>query len=190
MAETLTHWKKLTNPDYLGAYALEPGKDLVVTIKKVGREMVIGPDGKKEECIVAHFTENGVKPMILNVTNCKTISKLAKTSYIEKWSGLKIQIFVDKVRAFGDIVEALRIRPYAPKQAKQVEERQEEDLFECCDCGREIESFNGQPAEFIAQYTEKKYGKRLCGYCAINYAEAKAHSDEQDALAGVTEKSE
>lgn len=26
--ENLTHWKKLTNPDYLGAYALQPGEDL------------------------------------------------------------------------------------------------------------------------------------------------------------------
>ena len=24
-----THWKRLTNPDYLGAYALEDGKDMI-----------------------------------------------------------------------------------------------------------------------------------------------------------------
>ena len=24
-----THWKKLNNPDFLGAYALEPGEDLI-----------------------------------------------------------------------------------------------------------------------------------------------------------------
>ena len=30
-----THWKKLTNPDYLGAYALEDGEDMIVTIKNV-----------------------------------------------------------------------------------------------------------------------------------------------------------
>ena len=35
MTENLTHWKKLTNPDYLGAYALQPGEDLIATIKEV-----------------------------------------------------------------------------------------------------------------------------------------------------------
>ena len=58
MSETLTHWKKLMNPDYLGAYALEPGQDLIATIKSVGNEEVTGTDGKKEICSVIHFVEN------------------------------------------------------------------------------------------------------------------------------------
>ena len=33
-----THWKKLNNPDYLGAYALEPGQELVATIKVVEKK--------------------------------------------------------------------------------------------------------------------------------------------------------
>jgi hypothetical protein len=78
MSETLTHWKKLTNPDYLGAYALEPGQDLIVTIKSVANEVVTGSDGKKETCSVMRFAEN-VKPMILNATNSKMITKLLKT---------------------------------------------------------------------------------------------------------------
>lgn len=69
-----THWKKLINPDYIGAYALDPGKDLTVQISQVRREMVTGADGKKEECTVAYLKDQ--KPMILNVTNCKTIEKL------------------------------------------------------------------------------------------------------------------
>ena len=42
-----THWKKLHNPDFLGAYSLDPGKDLIATIKTVRNEQVIGSDGKK-----------------------------------------------------------------------------------------------------------------------------------------------
>ena len=106
----MTHWKKLTNPDYIGAYAIEDGKDLVLTIAYVRQESVIGSDGKKEECIVCHFSEKDAKPMILNVTNCKTISKLYGTPLIEQWAGKKVQIGIEKVKAFGDIVEALRIR--------------------------------------------------------------------------------
>lgn len=171
MAETLTHWKKLTNPDYLGAYALEPGKDLVVTIKSVGREMVTGSDGKKEELIVARFVEPGVKPMILNATNCKTISKLAKTSYIEKWSGLKIQIFIDKVRAFGDVVEALRIRPYAPKQTAPAEKK-------CAKCGKVIGPYANMNAEQIAAYTKQAFGVEMCGDCGAATKAAQAEKSE------------
>ena len=44
-----THWKKLQNPDYLGAYSLEPGKDMVLTVASVRQEKVTGADGKKED---------------------------------------------------------------------------------------------------------------------------------------------
>ena len=42
-----THWKKLHNPDYLGAYSLDPGKDKILTIKDVRNEIITGADGKK-----------------------------------------------------------------------------------------------------------------------------------------------
>lgn len=114
--ETRTHWKKLTNPDYLGAYSLEPKEERVLTIKSVYRDKVIGPGGKKEDCTVCTFMENS-KPMILNRLNCKTISRIYGTAYIEEWEGKKIQIFAEMVKAFGEDVEALRIRPFVPNVA-------------------------------------------------------------------------
>lgn len=110
--EAKTHWKKLTNPDYIGAYALDPGEDRNVQIVKVQREQVTGPDGKKEECTVAHL--NGQKPFILNSTNQKTITKVTGSPYIEDWAGKWITLYVAKVRAFGDTVDALRVRDKAP----------------------------------------------------------------------------
>lgn len=113
----LTHWKKLTHPLYLGAYELMDGsisgKELTVTISKVVREIVQGADGKKEECTVCHL--QGVKPMILNATNQKTMTKLFGSPYIEKWAGKKMVLYVAKVKAFGDTVDALRVRATAPK---------------------------------------------------------------------------
>lgn len=117
MTQNLTHWKKLVNPDYLGSYALEPGKDMTLTIKSCGLEMITGSSGKKEEKMVMHFMEN-VKPMIVNRTNSKTISKLYKTPYIEQWSGKKIILYARQITAFGEEVDALRIRDYAPKEAE------------------------------------------------------------------------
>ena len=113
---TKTHWKKLTNPNYIGSYALDPGEDRIVTIEKVVREMVKGADGKSEECTVAHL--KGEKPLILNKTNCKIITKVYGTPYIEEWSGKKIKLYVAQVKAFGDTVDALRIRQEVPVQKK------------------------------------------------------------------------
>ena len=44
-----THWKKLTNPDYLGAYAFEPGEEKIGTIAAVREEGVVGMDGRTLE---------------------------------------------------------------------------------------------------------------------------------------------
>lgn len=114
--ESKTHWKRLINPDYIGAYALNPDEDLTVTIDYVQREQVMGIDGKKEECTVAHL--KGQKPLILNVTNSKSINKLYGP-YIEDWAGKKITLYASTTRAFGEIVECLRIRPTVAKPAKQ-----------------------------------------------------------------------
>ena len=165
----LTHWKKLTNPDYLGAYALEPGQDLIVTIKTVANEVVTGTDGKKETCSVMHFTEN-VKPLVLNATNSKTITRLLKTPYIEEWAGRKIQLYVERgIKAFGDIVDAIRVRPFLPVPV--------EELI-CADCGKKIEGFGSKSASVVAQHTLKNYGKMLCSECAKQAAEAKQKTDE------------
>ena len=108
-----THWKKLTNPNYLGAYDFQQGEKRIVTIKEVKQEKVQGSDGKSDDCIVAYFTEG--KPMILNVTNCKAIAKAHGTNYIEEWNGLNVTLYVTMVSAFGQTVEALRIEPVKPK---------------------------------------------------------------------------
>lgn len=150
-----THWKKLINPDYLGAYSLEPGQDIVLTIKEVRKEIITGAEGKKEECIVCHWQEKE-KPMILNVTNCKTISKLLKTNYIERWAGHRIQIGAEMVRAFGDTVEALRVRNKLPEDVR----------ITCSSCGKQIRPAFGMSASQLAAYTKDKYGAALCADCA------------------------
>ena len=111
-----THWKLLTNPNYIGAYALTPGEERIVTITKVAREMVQGADGKSEECTVAHLKNE--KPFILNKTNCKIITKVYGTPYIEEWDEKSIKIYAAKVKAFGEVVDALRIKPEVPKVEK------------------------------------------------------------------------
>ena len=169
MENTLTHWKKLTNPDYLGAYAFQPGEELIVTIKNVANEIVTGTDGKKESCSVMHFIEDNVKPLVLNATNNKTIAKLLQTPYIEKWAGRKIQLYVQpNVKAFGDVVDAVRVRPFLPVEKELI----------CADCGNKIVSFGKTKADVLAKYTLSKYGRMLCSDCATKAAEANKPADE------------
>lgn len=168
MADKLTHWKKLTNPDYLGVYALEPDQDLVVTIKSVANELVVGADGKKETCMVMRFMEN-VKPMVLNATNSKTIAKLFKTPYIEEWAGRRIQLYIQTgVKAFGDVVDALRIRPFLPVEKELI----------CADCGAKIEGNGKSTAEVIAKYSLNHYGRMLCNECGKKEYEARQQATE------------
>ena len=159
-----THWKKLTNPDYLGAYSFNEGEEKILTISRVKQEIVIGPDGKKEECTVARFVENE-KPMILNTTNCKTITKIHKTPFIEEWSGKRIQIYVAQVKAFGEVVDALRIRDKVPADTSK--------SFVCEECGNEIKPANGKTPEWLAKYTKQQYGRELCASCATKAKQAK-----------------
>lgn len=155
-----THYRKLMNPEYLGAYSLEDGKDIVLTIDYIKVETVTGTDGKKEDLPVCHWKEPE-KSMILNATNMKMIAKVLNSNFVEDWSGKKVQIGTEKVRAFGDVVDALRIRRYAPKQTATAHA----ELI-CADCGKPITDAYGMSAAQVADSTSKKYGRPLCADCA------------------------
>lgn len=155
-----THYRKLMNPEYLGAYSLEDGKDIVLTIDYIKVETVTGTDGKKEDLPVCHWKEPE-KSMILNATNMKMIAKVLNSNFVEDWSGKKVQIGTEKVRAFGDVVDALRIRRYAPKQTATAHTE-----LVCADCGKPITDAYGMSAAQVADSTTKKYGRPLCADCA------------------------
>jgi hypothetical protein len=158
-----THWKTLTSTEYLGAYSIPDGKDLVLTIDRVAKERVTGNNGKKEELMVCHFKERDTLPMILNKTNAKTITKLVGSPFVEEWSGHKIALYADTTRFGGEIVECLRIRSYAPK---------EESATVICDkCGKEVGAAYGMSPEQLVANTFAKFGKRLCPDCAIAESE-------------------
>lgn len=158
MSDSKTHWKSLTNPNYLGGYSIPEGQDIIVTIDYVRREEVVGTGGKKEYEVVAHL-KNGVLPFILNKTNMKTIQKLYKSPYIEDWGGRSIQVYFDPTVKFGrETVGGLRIRDFVPKS-------QAVPLV-CADCGGAVKEYKNLSAEQMAARAYKKYGKPLCLECA------------------------
>ena len=110
------HWKKVFNSDYLGSCDIPEGKDIVLTISHVQIKKVKNTDGKEQERNIALFTDNNVKPMILNATNCKVIKKFAKSPYIDDWKNIIISVYVkDDIRSFGETTEGLRIRDIHPQ---------------------------------------------------------------------------
>ena len=117
MNDSKTHWKKVFNKDYLGSHDLDEGRDLVAVIDHIEVREVPDSTGKKGKCNVAIFTTK-IKPMVLNVTNCKVIKKFAGSNYIEDWKNIPITIYTKNVQAFGEEVEALRIREKQPSMEK------------------------------------------------------------------------
>ena len=170
-----THWKLLTNPNYLGAYSLPDGKDIIVVIDYVQREEVVGSNGKKEYEVVAHL-KNGVLPFILNKTNMKTLQKLY-SPYIEDWRGRAIQVYFDPTIKFGrEITGGLRIRPTVPQQTQI-------DVI-CADCQKPIKETEGKTAAQISEATYSKYGKSLCWQCAVAEKQKQDERKAPDVLGG------
>jgi hypothetical protein len=115
-----THFKKLRNPSYVGSWDLADPQgnfvDKTVTITEVTKDMVFDGKGGQEECVVVKFKE--VKPMVCNSTNLRAISKYLNSPYIEDWAGKKVTLTVQKVKAFGEVHDALRVKK-AVEQVKQ-----------------------------------------------------------------------
>lgn len=154
-----------SNPEYLGSWDLEeqPNREITLTIDRIVDEKVV-TNGQSEVCTVIYWTEKDVKKMIINITNKKTLARLYKTTDTEKLKGKAVTIGIDKVKAFGDVHDALRIRKKIP-QAVNVA------LPKCEKCGQDIAPAYGMNPEQVASYTAEKYGKRLCSGCATAEAE-------------------
>lgn len=163
--EAKTHWKKVvSDPNYLGEADFGDKEEKVLTIANVVQhEKVMTKDEPKgKDKVVVHWAEQGVKPLIMNVTNAKAISKVVGSDYLEDWVGHKVQLYIEHgVKAFGDIVNAVRVRPYKPKIST-------EPAPKCEICGKDITPAHGMDAASLAKYTFGKYGKKICAECATD----------------------
>ena len=153
------------SPDFLGSWDIEelPNKEIIVTIEKIVDEEVIA-NGQKEICTVCYWTDKTVKKMIMNITNKKTLARLYHTKDTEKLKGKAVVIGIDKVKAFGGIHDALRIRHRIPQVQTAAAPK-------CEQCGNDIAASGSMNPEQVAAYTKTKYGKCLCAGCATAIAQ-------------------
>lgn len=120
MSENRTHWRKFHETDFLGAHDLQGiGKsEIILQIKSAQGAVVKDQNGSSSNCLTIHF-EGGSKPMIVNATNAKALEKVAGSAFIEDWAGCYVTIYIKKgVKAFGAVVDALRIKDRAPRISK------------------------------------------------------------------------
>ena len=158
------------NPNFLGSfdlYDLTP-QELTATIKDI-KEEEITTNGQKQIVTTCYFNE-GYKPMILNPTNKKRLAKLYGTKESTKLMGKQITIIIEKIKAFGKIHDALRIKEEIPK-------KKDAPKLICADCGKQIMPVGDRSAEYVAKSTVKKYGKQLCINCA---SKAKKELEEKN----------
>jgi len=162
MSSRLTgDFRKFMDKNYLGSWDVPDGEDLVLTIDHVEQNDVKNERGSERKLTI-HFAERGYKPMILNTTNAKRISKVAGSSKVEDWDGLRISIYTEKVTAFGGTTDALRIREYAPRETEAF----------CDECGQKIQRHGEYSVNKIVQLSKAKYGKKLCWDCSMKAKEA------------------
>ena len=121
--ESNTHYRKVFKSDHLGSADLEEmqenGKRPVFTIDKVEQyNLVVGDKesgvsvaGKRISANIAYF-KNGVKPLVLNATNSKTMAKMTSSKFVEDWAGFVIELYIDpNVKMKGEMVGGVRIKP-------------------------------------------------------------------------------
>lgn len=157
-----THWKKIvSDPNFIGEGDFQEGEEKVLTIDRVNAsETVTTAEGKSTKAVL-HWREPGNKPMILNVARSKNIEKVAGSGYFEDWPGVSVQLYIEHgIKAFGEVVSAVRVRPFKPRVKKEA------PVPPCADCGGTIEAAMGKTPGWLAAYTAKHYGVSLCAACA------------------------
>lgn len=153
-----THWNTIVETNYLSGEEIF-GTKPILTIKEFKKEEVTGEGGRKENCGILYWQEN-VKPMIVNITNVKQISKLFGSPYKEDWQGKSIQLTTEKVKAFGQLWNAIRICKELPKAVQTV------IIPPCADCKGNIKALGEFSAKQIADATFKRCGVPLCSDCS------------------------
>lgn len=92
------------------------GKTVTLTIKAVTlEEMVTHKDERVKKPVV--WFERATKGLVLNVTNAKIIAALYGDE-TNDWLGQRISIYPTRVKAFGQLQDAIRVREEVPAQPK------------------------------------------------------------------------
>lgn len=110
----MTHWKKLFDERFVGAWDFDDGNDVNCTIESLKHEQMRTQEGDDVEKPVLYM-KGAKKGLVLNKTNAESIAKLYGND-TDGWMGKKITLYPTTCKAFGQTVDCIRIRkPRAKK---------------------------------------------------------------------------
>lgn len=154
-------WIKIVDPNFINAELIgTEGAELVVTIKDIDFAECYDEGSKQKTMKQSVFFEE-CKPLVLNKTNAKTLKKLFSPNSDNPADavGHKVILKVEKVKAFGKTVDAIRIKEFSETK--------------CADCGKVILPWAGHSVAEIIDMAKKNCGRALCVDCMKKEKEKK-----------------
>lgn len=94
------------------------GKEVPVVIAAVRPEKMLDPgSGERIEKYVVYF-ERKKKGLVLNKTNAKSIAEIVASEDTDEWVGREIVLVPTKTKAFGELVDCVRVKPLLETEGK------------------------------------------------------------------------
>jgi hypothetical protein len=146
-------WEKIIDPNFISAELIgEAGAEKVVTIKDIDFAECYDEKTKQKVQKQSVFFEE-TKPLVLNKTNSKKLKKLFSPNSDDPREaiGHKIVLKVERIRAFGKEVDAIRIQEYSEEK--------------CPVCGKAILPYAGKSVAQIKEISQRNLGEIMCGEC-------------------------
>lgn len=97
------------------------GKKVNQTMSHVNQEKLPNGKGGEEMKYVLYFKETK-KGLVLNKTNVKRIIKIAGSDDTDDWKGKTICLYAEKVKAFGETHDAVRVSAPIKGAANRIQE--------------------------------------------------------------------
>lgn len=161
----LNSWEKIIDPNFISAELIgTEGAEKVVTIKDIDFAECYDEQTKHKVSKQTVFFEE-CKPMVLNKTNAKALKKLFSPNSDNPADaiGHKVILKVEKIKAFGKVVEAIRVKEYSEEK--------------CSDCGKAIMPAAGKSVAELIEISKRNCGRQLCLSCMQKVAAEGKNND-------------
>ena len=154
----LDSWERVLDPNFINSDLIgDKGAEKVVTIKDIDFAECYDEKTKQKVQKQSVFFEE-TRPLVLNKTNSKKLKKLFSPNSDDPREaiGHKVVLKVERIRAFGKEVDAIRIQEYSEEK--------------CPICGKAILPYAGKSVAQIKEISQRNLGEIMCGECMKNKA--------------------
>lgn len=112
----MADYRSMFDKEYLGAWDLVKGKNIVLVIERVEAKELNNGKNKNRKPVV--YFRGKTKGMAINATNGKAIAGMYGTDTVS-WIGKPIAVYATTTTFGHDTVDCLRVRPQVPQMQQQ-----------------------------------------------------------------------